>query len=108
MSDLEVILTLLGLTAVTVFTRSFFFLSRRELRLSDWAKRGLRYAPLAALAAVITPEVLLSQGVLIQTWKNPLLFGTLAGGAYFFWRRGLLGTIVVGMIVFLGLSRWWR
>ncbi len=108
MSEFEVILTLLGLTVITVFSRSFFFLFRRELVLPEWAKRGLRYAPLAALAAVITPEVLLSQGILIQTWKNPLLFGAVAGGAYFFWRRGLLGTIVVGMIVFLSLSWWWR
>ncbi len=108
MSDWETIFTLIGLTAITVLTRSFFFLSRRELALPEWAKRGLRYAPLAALVAVVTPEVLLSQGELIQTWQNPRLFGAAAGAAYFFWRRGLLGTIVVGMAVFLGLSVWWR
>lgn len=108
MSDWEIMLTFVGLTGITVLTRSFFFLSRRELALPEWVKRGLRYAPLAALAAVVTPEVLLSQGVLIQTWQDPRVFAAVAGAAYFFWRRGLLGTIVVGMIVFLGLSFWWR
>lgn len=106
MSDWEVVITLLGLTAITVLTRSFFFISRRDLVLPEWAQRGLRYAPLAALAAVVVPEVLLTQGHLIHTWRDPRLFAAAAGALYFFWRRGLLGTILVGMAVLLSLNHW--
>ncbi len=108
MSEGETILTLLGLAAITVVTRSFFFISRRDLVLPDWARRGLRYAPLAALAAVVLPEIVLTQGHFIQSWRDPRLFAAAAGALYFYWRRGLLGTILVGMVVLLGLNAWWR
>jgi branched-subunit amino acid transport protein len=75
--------------------------------LPDWAQKGLRYAPLAALAAVVAPEVLLTQGQLITTWLDARLFGAVAAVGYYFWRRGLLGTILVGMAVFLPLRVPW-
>jgi branched-subunit amino acid transport protein len=61
----------------------------------------LRYAPLAALAAIIAPEVLLTDGKLVATWLDPRLLAVAAGTAYFWWRRGILGTIVVGTAVML-------
>ena len=42
-----------GLAVVTVVTRGFFLLSDREIELPPWAVQGLRYAPIAALVAVI-------------------------------------------------------
>ena len=108
MTDGEILLVLLGLTAITVVTRSFFFLSRREPVLPELVRRGLRYAPLAALAAVVVPELVLNaEGAFIQTWRDPRLFAAAAGAAYFFWQRGLLGTILVGMVVLLGLKALW-
>ncbi|MCW7539081.1 AzlD domain-containing protein [Aquabacterium sp. A7-Y] len=103
MSTWETVLTILGLTLITVLTRSFFLLPKRELPMPGWLKRGLRYAPLAALGAVIAPEVLMSQGHLITTLQDARPPAVLAACAYFFWRRGILGTILVGMAVFLPL-----
>jgi branched-subunit amino acid transport protein len=100
----EYLLTIAGLTVITVVTRSFFFLSERELVMPDWVKRGLRYAPLAALAAVVIPEIAMSQGRLVtEPWLDARWYAAAAATAYFFWRRGILGTIVVGMAVLLGL-----
>ena len=62
MSSVQAVIAIIGLTAITVVTRGFFLLSEREWPLPAWANRGLRYAPLAALAAVIAPEVLLMDG----------------------------------------------
>lgn len=101
MSDL---LTIVGLTAITVVTRCFFLIPERELRLPDWVQRGLRYAPLAALAAVVAPEVVMTQGHLIHTWQDARLYAVAAATAYFFWRRGILGTIVAGMAVLVPLK----
>lgn len=97
------LLTILGLTVVTVLTRCFFFLSSKPWTLPDWAQRGLNYAPIAALAAVIVPEIVMSQGALIATWRDARVFGALAGAAWFFWRRSVFGTIVAGMAVYLPL-----
>jgi branched-subunit amino acid transport protein len=105
--DLSLYLTILAMAAVTVLTRSFFFISEREWTLPDWAQRGLQYAPIAALAAVIIPEIVMTQGVLIHTWRDARLYAAAAGVAYFFWKRGagqaVLGTIVSGMVVYLPL-----
>ncbi len=88
---------------MTVLTRGFFFISAREWKLPLWAERGLQYAPIAALAAVVAPEVVMTQGQLIDTWQDARLFAAAAGVAWFFWRGGVLGTIVCGMAVFLPL-----
>jgi branched-subunit amino acid transport protein len=69
--------------------------------LPAWLIRGLRYAPLAALAAIVAPEVLLADGSLIDEWTQPRLLAVTAGTAYFWWRRGILGTIVIGTAVML-------
>ncbi len=100
----ELLLTIAGLTVITVVARAFFFLSERELVLPDWVKNGLRYAPLAALAAVVVPEIVMSQGQLVtEPWRDARVYAALAATAYFFWRRGILGTIVTGMAVLLPL-----
>ena len=102
-SSLEAAVTIAGLTVITVVTRSFFLFSDRELVLPDWVKRGLRYAPLAALAAVVVPEVVMSHGEFLATWKDARLFAVAAVSLYFYLRRGMLGTIVTGMAVLLPL-----
>jgi len=104
MSELESLITIIGLTVITVVTRCFFLIPERELRLPGWVQRGLRYAPLAALAAVVVPELVMSQGQLISTWQDARLYAVPAATAYFFWRRGILGTIVVGMAVLVPLK----
>lgn len=103
MSGWETLLTIAGLAVITLITRSFFLLPERELPLPGWVQRGLRYAPLAALAAVLVPEIVMTQGQLISTWKDPRLFAVAVGTAYFFWRRGILGTILSGTAVLLCL-----
>ena len=98
---------IVGLTVVTVLTRCFFFISSKPWTLPHWAQRGLRYAPIAALAAVVVPEVVMTQGHLIGSWQDARLFSVAAGVAWFFWRKGagqaVLGTIVIGMAVYLPL-----
>jgi branched-subunit amino acid transport protein len=82
-------------------------LSSTAWELPDWARRGLQYAPIAALSAVIAPEVVMRQGHLIQTLQDARLYGVVAALGYFFARRGrgqaVLGAIVSGMAVYLPL-----
>ena len=94
---------IVGLSVVTVITRSFFFLSDRPWLMPRWAQRGLQYAPIAALAAVVVPEVITVQGELIGHWQDARVFAALTGAAVFFWKRNVLVTIVLGMGVYLPL-----
>lgn len=104
MTTSESLLTILGLAVITVVTRGFFLISERQLSLPGWVQRGLKYAPLAALAAVVAPEVVMSHGQFIDTWKDARLFAVAAATAYFCWRRNLLGTILTGMAVLIPLK----
>ena len=103
MTSWEAAVAIVGLAFITVGTRGFFLYPDRDLPLPDWLKQGLRYAPLAALAAVIAPEVLMQQGHLITTVKDARLYAIAAATAYFFWRRGILGTIITGTAVMVAL-----
>ncbi len=101
--DPYTLLTIVTLGVITVITRGFFFISNRPWTLPNWAQRGLQYAPIAALAAVVVPEVLMSQAELIGTLWDARIFAALAGLAWFAWQRSVLGTIVAGMAVYLPL-----
>jgi branched-subunit amino acid transport protein len=103
MSSGTAVIAIVGLTAITLVTRGFFLYSQREMPFPDRLREGLRYAPLAALAAVVLPEIVLRDGRLITTLADARLYAALAGAAWFYWRRGILGTIVVGMAVLLPL-----
>ena len=80
-----------GLAIITVVTRAFFMLPEREIPMPDW------------LTAVIAPEIAMVHGELISTWQDARLPATLCAALYYFWRRGILGTILVGMAVYLPL-----
>jgi branched-subunit amino acid transport protein len=105
--DLTVWLTILALGGVTVLARGFFIWSNRPWRLPGWLERGLLYAPIAALAAVIAPEVLTTHGELISTWRDARPWAALTSALFYLrfrhHRHAVLGTMAVGMLVFLPL-----
>ena len=102
-TDLWTLAVIVGLALVTVLTRSFFFISSKNWQLPHWAQRGLQYAPIAALSAVVVPEIVTVQGTLITTWQDARLFAAAMGAGVYFWRRDVLLTILAGMAVYLPL-----
>ncbi len=99
LSTWEMVLVIAGLVLISAVSRSVFFISEREWPLPRLVEQGLRYAPLAALAAVVAPDILLTQGQWQPHWNDPRWPATLAAVAWAAWRRDMLGTIVVGMAV---------
>jgi branched-subunit amino acid transport protein len=100
----EGVIAILGMALITVVTRGFFLFPERELPLPAWLQQGLRYAPLAALVAVIAPEIVMTQGQFISTWRDARLPAVVLATAYFYWRRDILGTILSGTAVLLVLK----
>jgi branched-subunit amino acid transport protein len=94
---------IVGLAGVTVLTRCFFFILDRPWALPRWIERALHYAPVAALAGVVAPEVVMQGGHLVTTWEDARIFAALAGALIYFWRHSVLLTIVAGMAVYLPL-----
>jgi branched-subunit amino acid transport protein len=102
-TDLWTLAVIVGLAGVTVLTRCFFFILERPWTMPRWAQRALHYAPVAALAGVVAPEVVMQQGHLIASWQDARVFAAAAGAAAYFWRDSVLLTIVAGMAVYLPL-----
>jgi branched-subunit amino acid transport protein len=100
MSTLQIWLAILGMGVVTALTRALFLIGGERMVLPPRIQRVLRYAPAAALAAVVVPDLLQTPRGLSIALSNHALWASLAGLAYYLKRRGMMGTIVVGMIVF--------
>ena len=103
MSTIELVIAIVGMAAITLLTRGFFFVQRTQWPVPAWLLEGLRYAPLAAMVAVVAPEIVMTQGHVISTWKDARLYGAAAATGWYFWRHGMFGTIVVGSAVMLAL-----
>ena len=102
-TDLWTLAVIVGLAAVTVLARCFFFILDRPWSLPTWALQALNYAPVAALAGVVLPEVVMANGQLISTWQDARVFAAVAAVAVYFWRKSPLQSLLGGMAVYLPL-----
>lgn len=100
MRDLYIWAVIIGLTGVTVLTRSFFLVLGDRIPLPERVQHAMRYAPACALAALVAPEVLLTQGALAGSLADPKLLAAVAGVITMLTVRSMMLTIVVGMAVF--------
>ena len=100
MSDVEIWITIVLLTVATVLTRGSFFLLGHAVKLPPKVQHALRYAPAAALAAIVVPDMVLANGALQLTWANPKLVAGIGAAAFFLATRHLLGTIIAGMALY--------
>ncbi len=87
-----------GMALLAFFTRSIFILPGSRLRLPPTAERILRYAPAAALMAIIVPDLAMAHGAFAISIDNARLIGGLAAFAIAAATRSILLTIVGGML----------
>ena len=106
-TDVWTLVVIVGLAVVTVVTRSFFFMSNQAWHLPKWAQRGLQYAPIAAMSAVVIPEIVTNQGQWMTDWQDARLFSAVFGVCVYYWRRDVMLTIVLGMAVYLPMHVGW-
>ena len=98
-------LTLLAIGSTTIMTRGSFILAGEKGRLPPALQRALRYAPAAALSALVMPDLLLDGAgvdpfnpklaaglvvvVVATRWRNPWLPFLLGMGVLLLMRKGL-------------------
>lgn len=92
-----------GLALVTLVTRCFFLIPERPVPIPEWLIRALKVAPLAALVAVIVPEIVMTKGELIGTWRDARLPAVAAATLWYLWRPGVLGPLAAGLALFVPL-----
>lgn len=107
MSTIDIWLTIGWLTVATILTRGSFFILGQAVKLPPKVQHALRYAPAAALAAVVVPDLVLADGTLAMSWTNPKLMAGIGATVFFLATRQMLWTIVVGMALFSVLRVGW-
>lgn len=101
MSAIDVWLAIALLFLSTLITRSVMFLFADRLRLPPLVQHALRYAPAAAMAAIVIPDLVLApDGLPDLSWHNPKFLAGLGAAAFYLLTRHMLGTIAVGMALF--------
>lgn len=99
MEETTVLLTLLGMSLATYLPRLLpaWFLRGRELPyfLVAW----LRYVPVAVLAALLVPSLLVQDGAFAFTWSNLYLWAALPAGFTAWKTKNMFLTVLVGMLV---------
>jgi branched-subunit amino acid transport protein len=93
-------LAIVGLTAVTVITRSAFLVLGERFPLPERVQHALRYAPACALSALIAPEVLTAGGALVLDPASPKLAAGLVAVAVMVVSRSMIVTMAIGMGIF--------
>ncbi|AKJ70205.1 hypothetical protein PATSB16_03220 [Pandoraea thiooxydans] len=100
MSAWEVWLAIVAMMVVTILLRSGFLLAGERVVLPARVQRALRYAPAAALAAIVVPDTLLWHSHFAFSVGNPQLVSGVFAVAWYAWRRNMLEMILLGMAVF--------
>jgi branched-subunit amino acid transport protein len=97
-------LTLIVVGLLTFGTRLSFIALAGRVEMPEWFQRTLRFVPVAALSAILTPELLQPKGQLdISLGNLRLLAGVLAIGVA--WRtKNVFLTIGAGMAALLILQ----
>jgi branched-subunit amino acid transport protein len=90
-----------GAALVSFLARAIFVLPGSHLRLPATAERVLRYAPAAALMAIVVPDLASLHGAVSISIGNPRLVAGLVAFALAAATRSILATIAGGMTVLL-------
>ncbi|TFW04740.1 AzlD domain-containing protein [Oxalobacteraceae bacterium OM1] len=100
MNALDTWLTIFLLLLATLITRGSFFLIGHAVKLPPKVQHALRYAPAAAMAAIVIPDLVMTNGALDVGIANPKLLAGIGATLFFLATRHLLGTIIAGMALF--------
>ena len=103
-SEIYVYSAILLLTLCSVLTRAGFMLFGDYIPLPDSVRRALRYAPAAALTAIVVPDMLPWKAGLGPMFDYKLVAGVI-GVIVFLRTRSAVAVIISGMLVLWGL-RW--
>ena len=90
-----------GAALVAFLSRAIFIVPGSHLRLPATAERALRYAPAAALMAIVVPDLALVHGAVSISIENPKLIAGLVAFGLAAGTRSILATIAGGMAVLL-------
>jgi branched-subunit amino acid transport protein len=105
MAEKTILMTMVGMLVVTFVPRLLPAWFLRGKKLHPFLEAWLRYVPVAVLAALLLPSLLVQDGAVQWRWDNLYLWGAIPAGVVAWKKKSLFGTVIVGMLV-VALARW--
>jgi len=103
-SDVALVLTIVGMGVITYAIRVSLFLLPEGAQLPERLLRALRYVPAAVLSAIIAPELLMPGGAFDLSLGNERLLAGLVAILVAWRTRNVLLTVIAGMGVLWALQ----
>jgi branched-subunit amino acid transport protein len=103
MSATGIWLAIVGMTLVTLATRTLMLVFGDRIPLPPRVQHALRFAPACALAALIAPELLTEHGAWAISLGNAKLVAGALAIAVMLATRSMMATMGVGMAVFFAM-----
>ena len=104
MNTVDLWIAFFGLMLVSLLSRGSFLLVGSKFPIPRSVHKYLRYAPTAALIAIVLPDVLFVKDPATQLFElnlyAPQLFGAIGGVIGFLVTNSILATILLGMTFF--------
>ncbi|MBK9244836.1 MAG: AzlD domain-containing protein [Burkholderiales bacterium] len=100
MSAVEIWITIVAMTVITVATRTVMLVFGDRIPLPERVQHALRFAPACALSALIAPELLTEQGAWAISLANAKLVGGAVAIAVMLATRSMMATMGIGMAAY--------
>ncbi len=105
MAETTILITLVGMAMVTYLPRLIPAWALRDKQLPAFIIAWLRYVPVAVLAALLLPSLLMEGTQINFSASNLYLWAAIPAGLVAWKKKSLFGTVVVGMLV-VAIVRW--
>jgi len=105
MAETTILMTLVGMALVTYLPRLIPAWFLRDKQLPAFLIAWLRYVPVAVLAALLAPALLIEGNQLNLSINNLYAWAAIPAGLVAWKKKSLFGTVIVGMLV-VAIARW--
>lgn len=99
--DLYIWIAIVGLGLMTLATRAGLLLWPRPVRLAQRLERALRFAPMAAMVAIVVPSALFDKTGEMTGLLDPKFFACLACLAAWWASRKMVVVMSAGLLVYV-------
>lgn len=103
--EAEIIGLIIGIAALTFFTRFAFTMLFRRFKISERWNMFMVYVPIAVFTTIIVPALLVPNGELDISFQNEYLIAGIIALLVAYKTKNVVGTVIIGisLILFLRL-----
>ncbi len=99
MAETTILMTLVGMAVVTFLPRLIPAWFLRGRKLPPFLIAWLSYVPVAVLAALLLPSLLIEDNQINLSMNNLYLWAAIPAGLVAWKKKSLFGTVITGMVV---------